>query len=135
MGKPIISTLDLFKNAGLLNAWIWSGNVRVADGVLDLDFLPLKENPKVAGIEVLPLALDPPPLGVDLGADQLLRLPLDTLLVQAKPTGNPAQASTATCLWTQVSGPDEAHILNPTSLVSQIHFHESGNYRFRATLR
>jgi len=133
-GKPIISTLDLFKNAGLLSAWIWSGNVRVADGVLDLDFLPFKENPKVAGIEVLPLALDPPPLGVDLGPDQLLRLPLDTLLVQAKPTGNPTQASAATCLWTQVSGPDEAHILKPTSLVSQIHFHQSGNYRFRATL-
>ena len=133
-GKPIISTLDLYKTAGLLNAWVWSGNVRVADGLLDLDFLPLAENPKVAAIEVLPLALDPPPLGVDVGADQLLRLPLDTLLVQAQPTGAPSQASTATCLWSQVSGPGEAHLLTPTALVSQIHFHESGNYRFRATL-
>ena len=133
-GKPIVSTLDLFKNAGLLNAWIWTGNVRVADGFLDLDFLPLKENSKVAAIEVLPLALDPPPLGVDVGADQLLRFPLDTLLVQAQPSGAPAQVSAATCLWTQISGPSQAHILTPTSLVSQIHFHESGNYRFRATL-
>jgi glucose/arabinose dehydrogenase len=133
-GKPILSALDLFKTAGLLNAWIWSGIVRVADGLLDLDFLPLTENPKVAGVEVLPLALDPPPLGVDVGAEQILRLPQDTLLVQAQPTGAPAQASAATCLWSQVSGPDEAHILTPAALVSQIHFHQSGNYRFRATL-
>jgi glucose/arabinose dehydrogenase len=133
-GKPLVSTLDLVKTAGLLNAWIWSGTVRVADGLLDLDFLPVKENPKIAAIEVLPLALDPPPLGVDVGADQLLRFPLDTLLVQAQPSGPPSQVSTATCLWTQVSGPNIAHILNPTSLISQIHFHESGNYRFRATL-
>jgi glucose/arabinose dehydrogenase len=133
-GTTVLSNLDLYKNAGLLNAWIWSGNIRVSDGSLDLDFLPVKENPKVAAIEVLPLALDPPPLGVDVGPERVVRLPLDTLLVQATPTGNPAQSSTASCLWSQVGGPDQAHILTPSTLVTQIHFHASGNYRFRATL-
>ncbi len=133
-GKPILPNLDLFKTAGLLTAWVWSGNLRVADGFLDLDFLPVIENPKVAGIELLPLALDPPPLGVDVGTEQWLHLPMDTLLVQAKPTGTPTQTASANCIWSQVSGPVEAHILTPSALSTQIHFHESGNYRFRATV-
>ena len=133
-GKPLLSTLDLVKNAGPLNPWIWSGNVRVADGFLTLNFVPIKENPKVAALEILPLALDPPPLGVDLGGDLSLQLPADTLLLTARPTGAPAQSGDVACVWTQTAGPEEAHILNPTALASQVHFHSSGNYRFRATV-
>jgi len=131
-GKIILKELDIFKNAGFLKALIWSGEVRVGDGVLDLEFIPWKEFPKVSGIEILPLALDPPPLKITAGADQQIQLPADSVTLEASFFSRPTSSGTASCTWSQIAGPDPAHIESPSGFVTGVHLHAAGAYRFRA---
>jgi glucose/arabinose dehydrogenase len=132
--QPFASSFDVCQSAGYMNATVLARVLTVADGVLDLEFTASKDFPKLSALEILPVALASPPLGVDVGQDRTLQLPLDTLQVQATLPAAGQIPQDASCLWSQTAGPHEAEILSPDAFLSQIHFHEPGLYTFKATV-
>ncbi|HEU5145200.1 MAG TPA: putative Ig domain-containing protein [Chryseosolibacter sp.] len=57
-GLPLLTNFDIFAEAGAMAAVIKEFNITVADGVLNVDFASVAENPKVSAIEIVPF-VDP----------------------------------------------------------------------------
>lgn len=52
-GQKLYAGLDIYEEAGQNTALIKTFNVNVGDGTLNIDFIPKKNHPMVAGIEIL----------------------------------------------------------------------------------
>jgi len=63
-GVPLLENLDLFGTAGPFVAVVEEIHVEVTDTTLDIEFLRVLENPKVAGIEVFAVSQSGPELEV-----------------------------------------------------------------------
>src|SRR5262249_9043924 len=59
--KEVLQNLDIFAEVGFDNPLVKSFTTTVSDGVLDILFTHVVENPKISAIEVIPLSSAPPP--------------------------------------------------------------------------
>ncbi len=131
-GLPVAPGMDVAQAAGPLTALILNREVRVADGFVDLNFVPVKNNAKISALELLPITLDAPPSGISVGPDRTLQLPKDTVSVEAVLSGAADGAVPTQWLWTQVGGPVRAVIDSPSTRAANLRFNTPGSYRFRA---
>ena len=53
-GQPLLTNLDIFAEVGPMTALIREVDLIVSDGVLNLSFVKVVENPKVSAIEIIP---------------------------------------------------------------------------------
>jgi glucose/arabinose dehydrogenase len=60
-GTKVLQNLDIFAQVGFEKPLVKSFTTTVSDGVLDILFSHVVENPKISAIEVIPLSSAPPP--------------------------------------------------------------------------
>jgi hypothetical protein len=53
-GRPVVKKLDIFKRAGQYRALIVENSVEVKNGLLNLEFIPITQDPCINAIEILP---------------------------------------------------------------------------------
>lgn len=132
-GVPSLVALDIVAAAGPDAVKLCSFETEVADGVLDLEFIPVLENPKLSALEVVLIrAGSPISLHVDAPAEVVFGPAPVRGALEAVVSGVPKDAGTgATGGWEQTGGPEDAVILSAGSPRTGIHFATPGVYTFR----
>lgn len=137
-GNLAVADLDIVSRAGAFTAMQVPLDVEVADGVLNLEFVPSVENAKLSALEVNSLRAGPPPV---LEARPLpsarvgpapLQATLEAVLAESLSSGSLATLPAGfECAWSQTGGPTVATLLTPGTLRTAVNFQTPGLYRFR----
>ncbi|TDU34167.1 PKD domain-containing protein, partial [Gelidibacter sediminis] len=80
-------------------------NIAVNDGFLTVNLIPVKEYPKISGLEVI----ESRPPNVNAGLDQTIVLPENSITQNG--SGNDPDGGSVSFLWTQISGPNTATLV------------------------
>jgi hypothetical protein len=67
-GTTVLQHLDIFAEVGFLKPLVKSFTTTVSNGVLDILFSHVVENPKISAIEIIPLSTAPPPAAIRVNA-------------------------------------------------------------------
>ena len=132
-GVPSLVALDIVATAGPDTAKLCSFETEVADGVLDLEFIPVVENPKLSALEVVLIREGSPvKLRVDAPSELVFGPAPVKGDLEAVVSGIPKDAGTAAiCGWEQTGGPANAAILSAGSSKTVVSFSSPGVYTFR----
>gem|GEM_PF-337924 len=77
-------------------------NIEVTDGSLSIKLIPVTENPKISGMEVIESRMP----YANAGLDQSITLPINSIALNG--TGGDPDGGSVNFLWTQISGPGTA---------------------------
>ncbi|WP_299397240.1 putative Ig domain-containing protein [uncultured Gelidibacter sp.] len=80
-------------------------NIAVTDGALTVTLIPVKEYPKISGLEIVQSR---PPI-VNAGVDQSITSPENSITLNGE--GSDPDGGEVTFLWTQISGPSTATLV------------------------
>jgi Malectin domain len=133
-GKPYGLQVDIVQRSGFMSAGVMNERIQVKDSVLNLEFLPAKDNPKVSAIELIPIALDPIPLQIDPGPDIVLQLPNDSTLLQARLISSSPSDPSTLYRWIQTAGALLTALDTPGAIATLARFPSAGSYRFKVQI-
>ncbi|TXE07509.1 carbohydrate-binding protein [Gelidibacter salicanalis] len=103
-------------------------NILVTDGYLTVKLLPVKQFPKISGLEIIESRLP----NVSAGADQTITLPTNTITQHG--VGSDPDGGSVSYLWTQVSGPAAATLVGADTPDLVANNLTAGIYTFNLTV-
>ncbi|MBC6998001.1 malectin domain-containing carbohydrate-binding protein [Cytophaga sp. FL35] len=131
-GQGIKNNYDIFVAAGgAASAIVESFNdIEVNDGNLTITLIPVTENPKISGIEIVQPTSDSTPL-VEAGENIQITLPNNSVVLTG--TGSDPDGGPVSFLWEKVSGPSATLSGEDTAQLNLSNL-QAGVYVFRLTV-
>lgn len=135
-GQTVRTGLDIVAAAGANAALNLTYERTVSDGTLNIDFVPVIDNPKVSAVQVVALSggTNLPPV-VNAGADQAITQPTNSVQLTgtASDDGLPTPPGALTYAWSVVSGPGPVSFSTQSALSTTATFVKDGTYTLRLT--